>query len=77
MRWASGTPVHVLLHVRGAIHAIKEMELHTKFQEAAETIKTANLDHDIAKAMFKAMQKKGENNAPPQAGNAGKVFMSP
>ena len=31
VRWASGTPKHFLIHVRGAIHAIKEMELNTKF----------------------------------------------
>ncbi len=34
-RWASGTPEQFLVHVRGAIHAVKEMELHIKFQEAA------------------------------------------
>ncbi len=30
-RWASGTPEHFQIHMRGAIHVIKEMELDTKF----------------------------------------------
>ena len=34
VRWVSRIPDHFLIHVRGAIHAIKEMELDTKFQEA-------------------------------------------
>ena len=74
MRWASGTPEQFLIHVRGAIHAVKEMELHTKFQEAAEAVETANLDLDIAKAMLKTEQKKGDNNDTPQpSGNTAKV----
>jgi hypothetical protein len=43
------TPKHFFIHVKGAIHAIKEMELDTKFKEAIEAIKTASLDLDFAK----------------------------
>ena len=42
VRWASGTPEHFLIHVRGAIHAIKEMELDTKFQEAMKAVESAS-----------------------------------
>ncbi len=41
------------------INVVKGMELDVKFQEAAEAVKTANLDLDIAKSMLKAEQKKG------------------
>jgi hypothetical protein len=63
-----------LIHVRGAIHAVKEMELHIKFQEAAEAVEMANLDLDIAKATLKSEQKKGDNDDTPQpSGDAAKV----
>ncbi len=39
IRWALGTHDPFLLHVSRAIHVIKEMEHHTKFQEAVEAVK--------------------------------------
>ncbi len=73
MRWASGTPEHFLIHVKGAIHAIKEMELYIKFKEATAAVETAHLDLDIAKATLK--EKKGDNDdTPQQTGNAVKVM---
>jgi hypothetical protein len=59
--------------VKGAIHAIKEMELYAKFKEATAAVKTAHLDLKIAKAKLK--EKKGDNdNTPQQTGNAVKVM---
>ena len=49
VRWVSGTPEHFLIHVQGAIHAIKEMELDTKFQEAMKAVKSASLEVDLTK----------------------------
>ena len=49
VRWASGIPEHFLIHVRGAIHAIKEMELDTMFQEAAKAVESAILEVDLTK----------------------------
>jgi len=73
-RWASGTPEHFLIHVRGAIHAIKEMGLNTKFKEAMEAVETATLDLDIAKTGYKQELKKGEgDDTPQQAVGAGKA----
>ena len=63
MRWASGTPEHFLIHVKGAIHACKVMELYAKFKEAMSAVDTAHLDLDIAKDTFK--EKKGDNNNTP------------
>ncbi len=54
-----------MLHVRGVIHVVKEMEPDVKFQEAAEAVKTANLDLDITKSILKAGLKKGEGNDTP------------
>ncbi len=53
MRWVSGTPEHFLIHVRGAIHAIKEIELDTKFQEAAKAVESAILEVNLTKIQFK------------------------
>jgi hypothetical protein len=39
--------------VRGAIHAIKEMGLNTKFKEAMDAVDTATWDLDIAKTGYK------------------------
>jgi len=75
MRWASGTPEHFLLHVRGAIHAIKEMELHTNFHEAEEAVETANIDLNIAKSTLKAELKKEEgDDTSPLSSEAGKAL---
>ena len=65
MRWASGTPKHFLIHVKGAIHVVKEMELDVKLKEATEALEMANLDLDIAKAALKSELKKAEGNTPP------------
>ena len=51
-----------MLHVRGAIHAIMEMELHTKFHKAEEAVETALFDLNIAKSTLKAELKKGEGD---------------
>ena len=73
MRWASGTPEHFLIHVKGAIHAIKEMELCAKYKEATAAVETARVDLDIAKATLK--EKKGDNDdTPQQTGDAVKVL---
>ena len=69
VRWASGTPEHFLIHVRGAIHAIKEMELDTKFQEAMKTIESASLEVDLTKMQYKDELKKREKDDASQAGH--------
>ncbi len=67
-------PKHFLIHVQGAIHVIKEMELNTKFQEATEAVKTAMMDLVLAKMAYKDKLKKGrENDTPAQAVRAGKA----
>ena len=53
--WVSGTPKLFLIHVRGVIHVVKEMELDVKLQEATQTLESTNIDLDIAKATFKVM----------------------
>ncbi len=53
VRWASGTPEHFLIHVRGVSHAIKEMELDTKFQEAMKAVKSAILEVKLTKMQYK------------------------
>ena len=60
VRWASRTPEHFLIHVRGAIHAIKEMELDTNFQVASKAIKFAILEVDLTKMQYKDELKKRE-----------------
>ena len=62
VRWASGTPEHFLIHVRGEIHAIKEMELDTKFQEATKTVESAILEVEITKMQYKDKLKKREKD---------------
>ncbi len=49
MKWASMTPTHFLIHVRVEIHAIKEMELDTKFKEAEKAVKSVTLEVNFAK----------------------------
>ena len=58
-------PEHFLIHVRGAIHVVKEMKLDVKLKEATEALKMANLDLDITKAALKSQLKKAEGNNPP------------
>ncbi len=58
VRWVSGTPEHFLIHVREAIHATKEMELDTKFQEAAKEAESAILEVDLNKMTYKDELKK-------------------
>ena len=73
-RWASRIPKHFLIHVRGAIHAIKEMGLNTKFKEAIDAINAVTLDLDIAKLAYKHELRKGEgDDTPQQAIRAGKA----
>ena len=62
VRWASGTPEHLLIYVRGAIHAIKEMELDTKFQEGMTAVKSAILEVDLTKMQYKDELKKREKD---------------
>ena len=62
VRWASGTPEHFLIHVRGAIHAIKEMELDTKFHLAAKAVKSAILEVELTKMHYKDKLKKREKD---------------
>ncbi len=74
VRWASGTPEHFLIHVRGAIHAIKEMELDTKFQEAMKAVESACLEVDLTKMQYKDKLKKRErDDSSQQAAGAGKA----
>ena len=62
VRWVSGTPEHFLIHVRGVIHAIKEMELDTKFQEATKAVESAILEFDLTKMQYKDELKKREKD---------------
>ena len=64
-RWASGTPEHFLIYVRGVIHAVKEMGLNTKFKEVIVAAETATLDLDISKTAYKNKLKKGEGDDAP------------
>ena len=59
-RWASRTSEHFLIHVRGAIHAIKEMGLITKLKDAMDAVETTTLDLDITKTAYKHEMKNGE-----------------
>ncbi len=73
-RWASGTPEHFRIHARGAIHAIKEMELDTKFQEAAKAVESLILEVDLTKMQYKKELKKREKDySSRQATGAGKA----
>ena len=62
VRWASVTPEHFLIHVRGAIHAIKKMDLDTKFQEAMKAVESAILEVDLTKMQYKDELKKREKD---------------
>ncbi len=52
-RWAAGTPEHFLIHVRRMIHAIKEMELDTKFKETIDAVENVTLGLEISKMEYK------------------------
>ena len=74
VRWASRTPEHFLIHVWGAIHAIKEMELDTKFWEATKAVKSVILEVELTKMNYKVKLKKRENDdSSQQAVIAGKA----
>ncbi len=62
MRWASRTPEHVLIHVQGAIHAIKEMELDTKCKEVAMAVESAILEVNLTKMTYTDELKKWEKD---------------
>ena len=66
-------PEHFLIHVRGAIHAIKEMELDTKFQEAMKAVKSAILEVVLTKMHYKNELKEREDDSSQQAVGAGKA----
>ena len=68
MRWASRTHENFLIDVQGTIHAIKEMELNTKFQEAVKAVKSVTLEVDLAKMTYKdELKKRRRDDAPQQA----------
>ena len=78
VRWASGTPELFLIQVWGAIHAIKEMELDTKFQEAPKAVESAILEGDLTKMQYKDKLKKREkDDSSQQAVGAGKSAPDP
>lgn len=52
VQWASGTPQQILLHVRAAIHACKQMKLDANFTRAQEAVMTAELNLEIAKESY-------------------------
>ncbi len=62
VRWASGIPENLFIHVQWAIHAIKEMELDTKLQEAAKAVKSAILEVELTKMQYKDELKKREKD---------------
>ena len=65
MRWASRTSENFLINMQGTIHAIKEMDLNSKFKEAIEAIKTVMMDLDLAKMAYTDELKKGGGEVPP------------
>ncbi len=74
IRWASGTPEHFLIHVQRVFHAIKDMELDSKFQEAVKAVKSANLEVDLAKMTYKdELKKREKDDASQQSVRAGKA----
>ena len=74
VRWASRTPEHFLIHVWGVIHAIKEMELDTKFQEAAKAVESAILEVDLTKMQYKdELKNREKDDSSQQAVGAGKA----
>ncbi len=75
VRWASGTPENFLIHMRGAIHAIKEMELDTKFREATKAVESAILEVELTKMQYKDKLKKREkDDSSQQVVGAGKAI---
>ena len=74
MIWASRTPEQFLIHVRGMICAIKEMELDTKFQEAVTEVEFATLEVKLSKMAYKdELKNRGQYDAPKQAGGVSKA----
>ena len=68
VRWASGTSEHFQVHVWGTIHAIKEMELDTKFREAAKAVESSILEVELTKMQYKDELKKREKDDSSPAG---------
>ena len=68
VRWASGTLELFLIHVRGAIHAIKEIELDTKFQEAMKAVKSMIFEVELTKMNHKDDLKKDKLENPQEGG---------
>ena len=70
----SGTPEHFLIHVRGAIHAIKVMEWDTKLKEATEAVQSAILEVNVAKMTYKdELKKREKDDSSQQTVRAGKA----
>ena len=55
--------------MQGAIHAVKEMELDTKFQEAMKAVKPVNLEVKLSKMAYGILK---PNN--PKSGKDGMKF---
>ena len=58
----------------GAIHAFKEMELDTKFQETMKAVESASLEVDLTKMQYKDELKRRErDDSSQQVAGAGKA----
>ena len=58
----------------GAIHAIKEMELDIKFQEAMKAVKSASLEVELIKMQYKdELKKREKGDSSQQVAGAGKA----
>ena len=67
-------PEHFLIHVWGVIHAIKEMELDTKLQEAVKAVESVILAVDLTKMQYKdELKKREKDDSSQQAAGAGKA----
>ncbi len=62
VRCASGTAKPFLIYLQGAIHAIKEIELDTKFKEAMKAVESTTLEVELAKTTYKDKLKKREKD---------------
>ena len=51
-------PEHFLIYEQGAIHAIKEIELDTKFQETIRAAESVTLEVELSKMAYKDELKK-------------------
>ena len=74
VRWVSRTPEHFIIHVRGVIHAIKEMKLVTKVHEAMKAVKSESLEVDLTKMQYKdELKKREKDDSSQQVAGAGKA----